>query len=172
VAHGKRRDEKRETAQRLRAPAAAALGVAVRELADRRAIEDGLIRYAHALDTRDYGRLSEIMKADVRVKYGDAAWLDGVEAVARFCARALERFDATQHRLGTIDVTLDGDRATSTTYLCAEHLSGGSRFTLGGSYLDVWERTQEGWRIAERRLVTSWSEGDASARGGAGPPAK
>jgi hypothetical protein len=171
VARGKRPDE-RETGRRVRAPAAAALRAVVRELADRRAIENGLIRYAHALDMRDYGRLWEIMKADVRVKYGDAAWLDGVEAVARFCARALEPFDATQHRLGTIDVTLDADRATSTTYLCAEHLSGGSRFTLGGSYLDVWERTQEGWRIAERRLVTSWTEGDASALGRRPSPAK
>ena len=141
---------------------AAALAAAVRALADRRAIEDAVICYGHALDARDYARLRDCLKADVRVKYGDADWLHGVEETARFCARALDPLEMSQHRLGSIDVRLDGDRASSTTYLCAEHVKGGARYTVGGSYLDAWERTPAGWRIAERRLVTTWTEGDPS----------
>jgi hypothetical protein len=154
---------------RVRGGAAAPANV-VRALADRRAIEDGLICYARALDARDYARLRDCLAPGVRVKYGGASWLSGVAEVASFCARILAPLDASQHRLGTIDVDLDGDRAMSTTYLCAEHLRGGRRYTVGGSYLDVWTRTSAGWRIAQRELVTTWTDGDPSVLGGRDRP--
>ena len=139
---------------------AAALAAQIRELADRRAIEDALIGYAHALDARNYLRLRECLAADVRVKYGGAPWLAGVEQVAQFCARALGSLDATQHRLGSIDVKLERGRAASVSYLCAEHLKDGRRFTVGGRYVDRWTRTPAGWRIAQRELVILWTDGD------------
>ena len=140
-----------------------ALAVQVRELSDRRAIEDAVIAYGHALDSRDYARLADCFTADARVKYGDAEWLNGVEATARYCARALDPLDASQHRIGTIAVKLDGDRAASTAYVCAEHVRDGARYTVGGSYVDAWERTSAGWRIAERVLVIRWTDGDPRA---------
>jgi hypothetical protein len=143
-----------------------ALAKLVRELADRRAIEDGIICYGHALDTKDYARLAECLKRDVRVKYGEADWLTGVEEAGRYCARALDPLDLSQHRLGTADVKLAGDRATSKTYLCAEHVKNGERYTVGGHYLDAWERTKQGWRIAERRLVTTWTDGNPAVLSG------
>jgi hypothetical protein len=153
-------------------PAAAETSAAalLRELADRRAIESGVIAYAHALDSRDYARLDTFMKSDVRVKYGDAPLLLGVAAAVAYCRRALDWLDASQHRLSSIDIHLDGDRATSTAYLCAEHLkrglAEGERYTVGGSYVDAWERTRAGWRIAERSLVVSWTEGNPGVLGG------
>jgi hypothetical protein len=140
----------------------AALAKLVRELADRRAIEDGIICYGHALDTRNYARLAECMKPDVRVKYGEADWITGVAEAGRYCAGALDPLDMSQHRLSSMDVKLAGDRASSKTYLCAEHVKNGERYTVGGHYLDAWERTRAGWRIAERRLVTTWTEGNAA----------
>ena len=94
------------------------------------------------------------------MKYGDSSWLDGVAEAARFCARALDPLDSTQHRIGSIAVKLDGDRATSRAYVCAEHVKGGARFTVGGTYVDAWERTASGWRIAVRELVVTWTDGD------------
>jgi ketosteroid isomerase-like protein len=136
------------------------LAAMVRMLADRRAIEDGVICYGHAIDSRDYARLRDCMKPDVRVKYGAADWLIGADEAGRYCARALDPLDMSQHRFSSIDVKLEGDRATSTTYLCAEHVKNGERYTVGGHYLDKWERTPSGWRIAERQLVTTWTEGN------------
>ncbi|MBM4384187.1 MAG: nuclear transport factor 2 family protein [Deltaproteobacteria bacterium] len=144
----------------------AALAQLVRELADRRAIEDGIICYGHALDTKSYARLAECMKRDVRVKYGDAEWITGVVEAGRYCANALDPLDLSQHRLGTADVKLAGNRATSKTYLCAEHVKNGERYTVGGHYLDEWERTPAGWRIAVRQLVTTWTEGNAEVLSG------
>jgi ketosteroid isomerase-like protein len=134
----------------------------VRELADRRAIEDAVIAYGHALDSRDYARLERLFKPDARIRYGGSSWLDGVAEAARFCARALDPLDASQHLIGSIAVELEGDRASSRAYVCAEHLKGGARFTVGGTYVDAWERTPAGWRIAQRELVMTWTDGDPS----------
>jgi ketosteroid isomerase-like protein len=141
---------------------AKALAALVRELADRRAIEDVLVAYAHALDARDYARLRDCLAADVRVKYGVSPWLAGIEQVARFCADALGPLDATQHRMSSVEVKLARGRTHSQSYVCAEHLKDGRRFTLGGRYLDRWTRTPAGWRIARRELAILWTDGDPS----------
>lgn len=159
----KRAAARRTRAERAARPgdaAAGALAATVRALADRRAIDDGIVCYGHALDSRDYARLWECFKPDVRVKYGAADWLHGVEAAAKYVAAALDPLELSQHRLSSIEVKLDGDRATSKAYLCAEHVRNGERYTVGGHYLDAWERTPAGWRIAERQLVTTWTEGN------------
>jgi SnoaL-like domain len=152
----------RASKPKKRAPAgeSTALAAAVRVLTDRREIEDGLICYAHALDSRSYARLRDCMKPDVRVKFGVADWLTGADEAGRYVARVLDPLEMSQHRLSSIEVRLDGDRARSTAYLCAEHVKNGERFTVGGHYLDEWERTPAGWRIAKRQLVTTWTEGN------------
>jgi hypothetical protein len=57
------RGASRSRAGKARKPAPAggrsALAAAVRVLADRREIEDGIICYGHALDSRDYARLRD-----------------------------------------------------------------------------------------------------------------
>jgi ketosteroid isomerase-like protein len=152
--------KRRAQPKRGSAPGVAALALALRELADRRAIEDAVICYGHALDSRDWARLRDCFAEDVRVKYGERDWLVGIEQAASLCAAVLGPLDLSQHRLGTIDVRLDGDRARSTTYLCAEHVRGGQRYTVGGSYVDEWERTPAGWRITQRQLVPTWTDGE------------
>ena len=168
---GKRGGVRKANARRGGAASAkTSAAVLLRELVDQRAIESGIIAYAHALDSRDYARLATFMKPDVRVKYGDAPLLHGVLAAEQYCRRALDWLDSSQHRLSSIDIQLDGDRATSTSYVCAEHLkrglTEGERYTVGGSYLDAWERTRAGWRIAERTLVVGWTEGNPGVLGG------
>ena len=161
---------RKASAKRGKPARAKTSAAALRELLDQRAIESGIIAYAHALDSRDYARLDTFMKSDVRVKYGDAPLLYGVAAAVAYCRRALDWLDSSQHRLSSIDIHLDGDRATSTVYLCAEHLkrglAEGERYTVGGSYVDAWERTRAGWRIAERRLVVGWTDGNPGVLGG------
>lgn len=136
----------------------------LRELSDRRAIEDGIAAYAHALDRRAWDELAGCLAGDVRARYGDGPWLEGLDAVTAWCRRVLERLDASQHRTGTVRVELAGDRARSSCYVAAEHLRsgapGGDRFTVGGSYEDVWERGAEGWRIARRVMHVTWTDGN------------
>jgi len=136
---------------------------ALQALLARSEIEAGLIAYAHALDQHDWPRLHQVFVADVRFRYGDMPWMNGVAEVVRVCSEVLERLDASQHRISSIAVQPGGAQtATSRCYVAAEHLRGGRRYTIGGSYLDSWRRTAEGFRIAQRELVITWDEGDPS----------
>lgn len=132
-------------------------------LAARSEIEAGLVAYAHALDQRDWQRLAQVFVEDVRFRYGDAPWMRGASEVVRVCREVLERLDASQHRISSIDVQLGAAQtANSHCYVAAEHLRGGRRYTISGSYLDIWRRTADGFRIEQRELTITWTEGDPS----------
>lgn len=125
-------------------------------------IEAGLVAYAHALDRRDWQRLAQVFIPDVRFRYGDMPWMNGVAEVVRVCREVLERLDASQHRISSMDVQLGAAQANSHCYVAAEHLRGGRRYTISGSYLDIWRRTADGFRIEQRELAITWAEGDPS----------
>ena len=61
-------------------------------------------------------------------------------------------------------MSVDGDTATSTCYLHAQHVlpgtAGGDQFVFAGRYLDNLVRTADGWRIAERTLEAMWTSGN------------
>ncbi len=146
-------------------------GDALARLQDRREIEDALVCYARALDDRDWGRLVDCFVPEARVRYGERPELVGLEAVTNYVRRALAPLDASQHRIGTLEVVFTGPgEARSRCYLAAEHIrvsaSGGSRYTVGGSYADRWRRTESGWRISERTLLVSWTDGNPRVLGG------
>ena len=133
------------------------------EILDRQAIVEVIDRYGLSLDAKDYARFQTCFTRDAKVTYeGLDQPLDGPEATAAFCERALASFIATQHLLGNYDITIDGDRASAQTYLHATHVappeSGGAILIVGGTYVDELVRTPEGWKIAERELVSRWRE--------------
>ena len=69
----------------------------------------------------------------------------------------LERLSGTQHLLGNLHVTVEGDRAASTCYVQATHVGDGGRsWVTGGRYDDLLVRTDTGWRIAERTFRRQW----------------
>jgi len=139
----------------------------LQDLLDHRAIEDLLVGYATALDGRHWERLGAIFAPNARVRYGDRDWLEGPEAVASYCRRVLERLDLSQHRIGTFDIKVVGDTANSSCYFAAEHVRtlgrGVARYTVGGTYRDLLERGAAGWRITQRELEMSWTDGDPEA---------
>lgn len=134
--------------------------------ADRRAIDDVLYRYAHALDFREWELMDEVFAPDAVADFLELGGVhEGREAIVSFVAAALTGLDATQHIIATPRVLLDGDRATATCYLQAQHVfrgaPGGDHFLVGGHYVDELVRTPEGWRITHRTLHMTWSEGNA-----------
>jgi SnoaL-like domain len=74
----------------------------------------------------------------------------------------LDAYDVTTHFNGQSTVTLDGDRASGETYCLAHHVweEDGQRtlLVLPIRYLDTFLRDEGGWRFAERRLITDWSD--------------
>ena len=71
-------------------------------------------------------------------------------------------YAATHHYISNIDITFESaSEARSECYLQAWHrpADGGDDFTLFAQYHDCWTKTEDGWRIRERRLKTAGSIG-------------
>ncbi|MGH0028875.1 MAG: nuclear transport factor 2 family protein [Myxococcota bacterium] len=134
------------------------------ELRDRLEIGEILARYASSLDERDWPRLATCFTPDAVGDYGMGDPLEGYAAIEALCRGTLEPLDASQHLVGSIEIDLDGDTATSRCALQAQHtrrgLPDGENYLIGGTYRDRWVRTDTGWRIAHRQLRMVWSEGN------------
>jgi 3-phenylpropionate/cinnamic acid dioxygenase small subunit len=128
-------------------------------IADRLAVSDALIRYATALDGRDWDLLASCFTADARLDY-DTSGVFGRDDFVAHCEEGLARMKATQHCVTNHVIKIDGDRARSTSYVVAQHIRPDDViFTLGGTYYDDFVRSAAGWRITDRRFVTSWKAG-------------
>ena len=129
------------------------------DVGDRLAISDVLIRYATALDGRDWELLASCFTDDATLDY-DTSGTYGRDAFVEHCRAGLARMKATQHCVTNHVISTDGDRAHSTSYVIAQHVRDNDvTFTLGGTYSDDLVRVGTGWRIASRRFVTSWKAG-------------
>ena len=129
------------------------------DVGDRLAISDVLIRYATALDGRDWELLASCFTDDATLDY-DTSGTYGRDAFVEHCRAGLARMKATQHCVTNHVISTDGDRAHSTSYVIAQHVRAKYvTFTLGGTYSDDLVRAGTEWRIASRRFVTSWKAG-------------
>jgi ketosteroid isomerase-like protein len=128
------------------------------------------VRYALALDARDWASLRTCFLPDGVAVYADLGTFEGYDAIEALCRSALEPLTRTQHLLGNHASTVDGDRATAQCYFQAQHVkagtAGGENFVIAGRYEDVLQRTPDGWRISHRTLETWWTEGNAAVVGG------
>ena len=133
----------------------------LRRLVERQAITDILIEYCTALDRMDLGRLASLFTEDCVAEYGPEEWLRsrGRKALEQSLAR-MWRWSRTSHHLSNVQIDFrDDDEAFVRSYVHAWHEgSDGSSATILGQYHDRFVRGDEGWRIAERRMVMNGSD--------------
>jgi 3-phenylpropionate/cinnamic acid dioxygenase small subunit len=133
---------------------------------DHQMIADLCVRYAFALDNRDWAALRECFTPNVTSVYHGVGALEGYDAIETLCRGALEQLDASQHLLGNHLVEVDGDAARATCYFQAEHVRsgtpGGDNFTVAGRYDDRLVRVGEGWKIAHRQQTVQWMNGNSA----------
>lgn len=119
---------------------------------DERDIERALIRFARAMDDRDWEGLSQILADDAVGELGTGR-LEGSAAIIELIRGFLDNCGVTQHLLGNVLVDVDGDRATSRAYVQDLHLSRSNpdlTFHTLGDYHDRWERRDGRWWLVER----------------------
>jgi ketosteroid isomerase-like protein len=137
------------------------LAAAVSDLLDRQAITDLIHAYCYHFDRNEPAEVAALFTADATIDYGpEAANIVGADAIAPTISVGLERiFAATSHHVSNIQITLGGDRAWSVTYLYAWHryVDGSPDGELWGCYRHRFERTGDGWRIAELVLQAAGS---------------
>jgi 3-phenylpropionate/cinnamic acid dioxygenase small subunit len=143
---------------------------AAQDLADRMEMQAVLTRYAWALDAREFDRLDDVFTPDAFLDYTTAGGIKGpFPEVKAWLEKVLPFFPAFQHLVTNVEVTIDGDTATSRAgfYNPMGHdRADGTRayFHCGGEYRDQWVRTDDGWRIKDRFEQTIWTDGEFPAQ--------
>ncbi|MDX1874810.1 nuclear transport factor 2 family protein [Mycolicibacterium sp. 120266] len=128
--------------------------LSIEEISDRLEIQDLLIAYSTAIDTRRFDDLDRVFTPDAYIDYRAMGGIDGrFPEVKAWLAHVLPNFPAYAHMLGNVDIRLAGDTATART-LCFNPM------TLGGDqgqvlfcglwYEDEFVRTGDGWRMSRR----------------------
>jgi long-chain acyl-CoA synthetase len=139
--------------------------MSLREISDRIAISDLLTRYTVAIDKKDWNLLDTCFTPDAQVDYTQSGGIKGrYPEVREWLSKALAIFPITQHFISNSTVKLDGDKATSRTYVInpmvfvnpdgSQHI-----FTVGAYYNDELVFTRDGWRIASRFEEQAYLDG-------------
>ena len=120
---------------------------------DRIEIHELLNRYAHAIDFGDFGRLDQVFTEDAVADFSSVgeyvdvdSVLHGRAAIVGYYEVALAPFDGVLHFMTNHLVEIDGDTATSRSYMHVLNMS------MGGIYSCRCRRTEAGWRIEHLSL--------------------
>jgi len=126
----------------------------LQEISDRFEIQQLMIDYSTAIDSRRFDDLDRVFTPDAHIDYSATGGTTGrFPEVKAWLAEILPNFPAYAHLLGNFDLTIDGDAATGRT-MCFNPmvLSQEPKQVLycGIWYLDEFVRTDDGWRISRR----------------------
>ena len=124
-------------------------------ISDRLAIGDVIIKYATSVDARDMDRYATCFVDDVVVTGFSDNEYRGLPDYLAFVTGALERFGRTQHLIGNLEISIDGDTAHMRSYVQANHILAADENTLivlWAQYHDDLVRTADGWKITKHHL--------------------
>jgi hypothetical protein len=129
---------------------------------DERAVVALTVAYAWAIDTKRFEDLRDVFAPSATADLvRDCPTVDDIVA---WVSAVLQPLDASQHLVTNHQVSVDGERAACRCQVQAQHVrrgaEGGSTYVVGGHYEDDVVRTPEGWRLAHRRLVVTWTSGN------------
>lgn len=142
-----------------------------------RDVADVLVRYATAIDRRDWALFRTCFTDDGDADYGDLGHRHGADEITGWMTRMHETCGHTLHRITNVVVTStgednDGDggdgeaRATARSYVDALVLGADNRSGVRGVgiYDDELVHRDGGWRIAKRRftMVHTQAVGDGT----------
>ena len=132
-------------------------------LVDRAEISELLIEFARALDERDWAAYADTYTEDGLLDIAPHIRHAGREGKAEFVAASLSGYPGGTHHLSTNHaIRIDGDSATTRSYLLAAHvLDTPDRHADGAGWYDCeLRRTPAGWRFATVRLTVRYTSGE------------
>jgi ketosteroid isomerase-like protein len=131
------------------------------------AIERVLMRYAWAIDTKDWDAFRSVFTDDCSLTYG-VEWgppLTGLDELASFVIHIHSPLDGSLHNTTNILVTSADDQAVGVSsavdaFLVRRGAPDGDTLRVIGTYDDQLVRTGAGFLIHRRSFRTLWSEGN------------
>jgi hypothetical protein len=139
---------------------------ALQWLIDRAQISDLLFSFAAALDNKDWKKYTDNYADDGYIELPDpvngGSFILRKDKMLEQVPTSLGRYAATHHISTNHQITIDGDKAHSRSYLQAVHVGANPaiHWTAGGWYDSHYTRTPEGWKFAHVRLTCVWLDGD------------
>ncbi len=123
-----------------------------------RAIESVLIRYATAIDERDWNLLLACFTENVEADYGAIGIWAGRRSLVDHMARRHERFGPTLHRITNVAIQGDTRSAQATCYIDALLMPiqvGNPIRRAFGRYEDLLVNDDgSGWTIGKRKFIS------------------
>jgi hypothetical protein len=136
----------------------------LQEISDRLEIQDLMVAYSHAVDTRNWDAFDDVFTPDATIDYTEMGGSRGTLSETKdFLRTVMPHFSSFQHMVATSKVTLNGDTAEGRT-ICYNPMvidKGNGEtphvFLCGLWYVDHFVRTDAGWRIKERYEEKSYT---------------
>ncbi len=136
----------------------------VRQIADREAIAQVIVRLARAIDRRDKALLDDCFHTDATDDHG--IFKGTAREFSDWVMPQLAAYERTQHIIANQLIALDGDSASCESYFHAHHVMNGDKgcinIVAAGRYLDRLQRRDGIWRIVHRGVVYDWNRVDPS----------
>jgi len=108
-------------------------------------------------DRGEFETLESLYAENVFVDYSS---LNGVEAglkknveLMTEWASILPGFDRTHHRISSIEVNIEGEKATGTATVVADHVVGDQSWQVTGDYQYTFRKSDEGWKISHHTFI-------------------
>jgi hypothetical protein len=124
------------------------------EISDRLEIQQLIVDYSTAIDTRRFDDLDAVFTQDAYIDYTALGGIEGrYPEVKAWLAEVLPNFPMYAHMLGNFSVRIDGDTASSRTICFNPMVLGGEKEQVmfcGLWYDDDFVRTADGWRMTRR----------------------
>jgi 3-phenylpropionate/cinnamic acid dioxygenase small subunit len=147
--------------------------------ADRQDVVDTIVRYASALDAKDWAAARSCFTDEIEADYADLRGSGperlAAQAFVDLRRRALEGLK-THHMSTNHLVTLDGDRASCVSAMLIHRLDPRRRsdntFDTLAHYTHDLVRTARGWRIARVQQRVAWNRGNPAVHSGAHPASR
>jgi hypothetical protein len=136
---------------------------AIDEMLAKQEITEAIFKYCRCMDRCDRELGKEVFHPDARVDYGEQIFRGSGYDFVDMALGGHAGFLTHSHQHGNILIRVDGDRAYSETY---GHVTLRRRDENGqfvdhrnfGRYLDIWEKRDGGWKIAERAYLTDFDD--------------
>jgi 3-phenylpropionate/cinnamic acid dioxygenase small subunit len=135
--------------------------LSLQEISDRIEIEDLLVRYSHAVDTRDWDLFRSVFTEDAHIDYTEMGVTGGnLEETVAFLSSSMPTYRSTQHLVSNTVLAVEDGTAVART-MCFNPMvndDNGSEhvFFCGAWYRDKLVRTPDGWRIRHRYVERSY----------------
>ena len=126
----------------------------LQDLVDAHSIEQTIIRYFDRIDALDPFGAASVFAEDATADLMTGKVYQGRDSIGRALARILLQYRHTSHHVSNHRSEIDGDDATSLTYIYAFHRFPDDRiWHLWCRNFDRFRRVDGVWQIAERVLI-------------------